>query len=558
MNTQLQWDQQAKIDPMIASFYEFLKPGDEADAFEHELEFGTAGMRGLIGPGANRLNDYTIRKACWGFASYLLETQPEVKTKGVAIAFDNRHFSQRFAQLCAEVLASLDIPSSLFSSLRPTPELSYAVRTLGCSGGIMITASHNPREYNGFKVYDETGCQLTPDKIAKVLPYIAKWPHELDLIISVSAAQQSLIKVIDTVVDDAYLSDLRKIHFRAHDPKAIKVVFTPQHGTAYPILVNLLTGQGYEIHCVEDQCTPDPDFSHTLSPNPEEHKAYDEAIALAKTIDADLVLSTDPDADRMGIVVKQGDEYVYLTGNQGGSILQEFIYSALRDENRMPEHPVMFNTIVTSDLGQLIAEHYGVDNEKTLTGFKYIGSKIAQYDQTKAKNFVFGYEESYGYLIQPIVRDKDALQACLVLCEAACYYKQHGKTLVDVLNQLYATYGTYYETQTSVSYSGASGAEKIQAILSAFRNTPLQSLAGIKVIGAEDYLSGKHTGEATWTLDLPRENVLKYFLEDGSWVAIRPSGTEPKCKFYFCVKGRDEAEAQAKFNALSTSVTQVY
>ncbi len=553
----VKWEALRKQDAEIDAVFGFLKKGDEQDATYKHLEFGTAGMRGLLGPGSNRMNKYVVRRATRGFAKYLLEYGDKSRKMAVAIAYDNRHFSREFALDTARYLASFNIESYIFSSLRATPELSFSVREQHCVGGIMITASHNPREYNGYKVYDETGCQLVPDKIAKVIAYIDEIEDELTLSYQLTSEQETYVHLVDQELDQKYTDRVKAISYqKVASPGKLKVVFTPQHGTAYPLLATLLEEKGYDLYLVEEQCSPDPDFSHTESPNPEEHKAYTKAIELAKKVDADLILSTDPDADRMGVVVKHHHDYVFVTGNQGGSILQEYIYSALKEHHEMPEHPVMFNTVVTSDLGEVIARDYGVDCEKTLTGFKYIGNKIDGYDQTKSKQFVFGYEESYGYLLKPFVRDKDAFQACSILAEAAAYYQQSQKTLIDVLNDLYAKYGTYLETQVSLTLTGESGVSKIQAILNGFRANQPTKLGDIKVVASEDFLSGVHQGEERWTLDFPRENVLKYFLEDGSWVAIRPSGTEPKCKFYFCIKAESEAACTAKFNRINAEIQQ--
>lgn len=557
-NTIDRWTQRRNNDKTIDRLFAFLSPETVHDATYKHLEFGTAGMRGLLGPGNNRMNPYTVRRATRGFALYLKNFGDKHKKQAVAIAYDNRHFSYEFAMDTANYLASFGIASYVFTALRPTPELSFAVRELNCVGGIMITASHNPREYNGYKVYDETGCQLVPDKIAKVITFINEIDNPLELEYSLSEDEKKLIDLIDKEIDIPYIEAVSGITYRTlQHPEQLRLVFTPQHGTAYPFLPELLKKKGYEVHLVEDQCTFDPDFANTVSPNPEDHRAYIKAIDLAKKIDADLVLTTDPDADRMGIVVKHQGEYVYVTGNQGGSILQQYIYESLQDHQTMPDHPVMFNTIVTSDLGEQIAGHYGVACEKTLTGFKYIGSRIDYYDHHPEKTFVFGYEESYGYLLKPFVRDKDAFQACSILAEAAAYYKEQGKTLIDVLNDLFNTYGTYLEEQVALTLTGEEGVAKIKEILNTLREDQPLVLGNIKVVAFEDYLSGQHFGTTDYTLKFPRENVLKFYLEDGSWVAIRPSGTEPKCKFYYCVKADTLDICHYKFNALKANIEQL-
>lgn len=541
------WIALRKQDEEINRLFDFIEPSAYQDALYKQVEFGTAGMRGLIGPGSNRLNKYTIRRATRGFAKYLLKHPMEGKQMAVAIAYDNRHYSKEFAEDTARYLSTFNIESYIFSALRATPELSFAVRELNCLGGIMITASHNPKTYNGYKVYDENGCQLVPHKIEQVIDYIQEVNDELSIQFTEEDIKYAWIHRIDETMDEAYLDALRTVSYQTNaNPHSTKIVFTPQHGTAFPLLPKLLKEKGYDLYLVESQCTPDPDFSNTLSPNPEEHQAYDQAVNLARETEADVVLCTDPDADRMGIVVRHQGEYVYLTGNQGGSILQEYIYSSLVEHNRMPKNPVMFNTVVTSDLGEKIAQRYQVDCEKTLTGFKYIGNKIAEYEKNQEKQFVFGYEESYGYLLAPFVRDKDAFQACLIVAEAVAYYKQQGKTLIDVLNELYETYGNYLEEQVALTLTGEAGVLKIQSILNDLRKDAPTKIGSINVVRHEDFLSGIE--------GFPKDNVLKYYLEDGSWIAVRPSGTEPKCKFYYCVKDKTTEGCRQKFKQLNEAM----
>ena len=542
------WKNHPNLDPKLREEMNRLSETELKDAFYTNLEFGTAGMRGLLGVGCNRLNVHTIRKANVAFARYLSQ-YPNVHKTGVAIAYDNRYMSKEFAQESANVLASFNIPSYVFTTLRPTPELSFAVRELGCEGGIVITASHNPKEYNGYKVYDRKGCQLIPELIDQVIAEINKIDDELSIEVNLSDNQRALIHWIDHEIDDIYIKRVLEIQNRPEmDKSNLNLVFTPQHGTALIPVTDVFNKAGYPYILVDEQCSFDPDFPNTKSPNPEEKVAYEKAIDLARKVNADGVLSTDPDADRVGIVVKHNNEYILLTGNQTGSILIEYLLKTKTQLNTLPKNPVIFNTVVTSDLGETIANHYGVEVEKTLTGFKFIGEKIAKYEQTHEKNFVFGYEESYGYLVEPFVRDKDAIQACLLIAECMSYYKHEGLTLVDVLNNLYERFGYHHEDQVSLTLKGSEGSQKIKSILNHFRTSSIDEFAGIKVIGKEDYLFGEKTYKGVQSkLDFPASDVIKFYLEDGTWLAIRPSGTEPKCKFYFCVLGKSSQEVKDKF-----------
>lgn len=547
-----QWEQLATKNEWIAKSLETLDENQLHDSFYKSLEFGTAGMRGLLGVGPNRMNVYTVAKANYGFAKYLVDNYKNNPIK-VAIAYDNRHMSKEFAKVSADILASFGIESYVFSSLRPTPQLSFAVRQLECQGGIVITASHNPKEYNGYKIYDETGCQLVDHKVKEVIHNISQLPSETEM--DLMDKGSDLVKTIDESMDEMYLDSLKSIQIRPEETKNLKIVFTSQHGTAYPIVSNLLESAGYDVVIVQEQKSFDPDFTNTLTPNPEEKDSYNLAIEYAHRYNADLVLSCDPDADRMGIVVKHNGIYEYITGNQGGSILQEYIYSSLVENKKMPKNPIMFNTVVTSDLGEKIANAYGVKVEKTLTGFKYIGEKIEKHNILGDASFVFGYEESYGYLIADFVRDKDAPQACLMVAEAANYYLNKGLTLVDVLNNLYEKHGTHIEKQLSITRGGSEGLQEIQDILSRFRNYKENEIAAIKIKFIDDFLIGmRSNGEK---LDFPSSNVLKFYLEDGSWIAVRPSGTEPKCKFYFCVVGDNLESASNKYESLLESVKNI-
>lgn len=542
------WVNHPNLDARYKDVLENMNEEEKNDAFYTLIEFGTAGMRGLLGPGTNRINIHTIRKATQGYANYIIAAGKEACEKGIAIGYDNRHMSREFAFDCADLLAKNNIRSYVFESLRPTPELSFAVRHLGCFGGIMITASHNPKEYNGYKLYDDKGCQLIPSLAAQVIDQVNAIEDELAIDANCTEEQKKLITVIGKDVDEEYYKNVLSIQLNPDVNKDIKIVFSPEHGTANIPVQEVYKRAGYTCIPVEEQCTPDPDFSNTPTPNPEQPGAYELALEYAKKNDADLILVCDPDADRMGVGVKHNGEYVVLTGNQSGSVEIEYICSQLTKQNKMPENPVMFNTVVTSDLGEKVAADYGVTTEKTLTGFKFIGEKVAKYEVTHEKNYVFGYEESYGSLIKPFVRDKDAPQACLMLAEACAYYKQEGKDLVDVLDSLYDRHGTYEESQVALTLSGEAGANRIKEILANLRKDSPAEIGGTKVVKSEDYKECviKEGDKVTELTGFTKSDVLKYYLEDGSWIAVRPSGTEPKCKFYYCIKGASKEDAHNK------------
>ena len=554
------WLNHPNLDSSYKEVLEHMTEKEKNDAFYTTIEFGTAGMRGLLGPGTNRINLHTIRKANEGFAAYIEAQGEEAKQRGVAIGYDNRHMSPEFAMDSARVLAKHGIRSYVFESLRPTPELSFAVRYFHCFGGIMVTASHNPKEYNGYKLYDEKGCQLVPALAQQVIDRVNAVKDELAITADVSAEEEKLITVIGKEVDEEYYKNVLSIQLNPDvDKDLIKIIFTPEHGTANIPVKEVYTRAGYHFVAVEEQCTPDPDFSNTPTPNPEEPGSYELALEYAKREDADIILVCDPDADRMGVGVKHEGEYKLLTGNQSGSVLIEYILSQLSEKGQMPPHPVMFNTVVTSDLGEKIANKYGVECEKTLTGFKFIGEKVAKYEVSGEKNYVFGYEESYGSLIKPFVRDKDAPQACLMLAEAACYYKAQGKTLVDVLYALYEELGYYEESQTSLKLEGQEGAMRIKQILSDLRASDVTEIAGEAVVRFEDYKECiiKEKDAVRELTGFTKSDVLKYYLADGSWIAIRPSGTEPKCKFYYCVKGTSLADAHEKTLAYQKAMAEM-
>lgn len=543
------WMNSPNLDASLKAEMEKMDETAITDAFYTNIEFGTAGMRGVMGAGTNRINIHTIRKATQGFAEYIKENGQEAMDRGIAIGYDNRHNSREFAFDSANVLAKNGIKVYVLESLRPTPELSFLTRYKNCFGGIMITASHNPREYNGYKLYDEKGCQLIPALADAVIAKVNAITDELSVSAETSEEEKKKINVVSEEIDKAYFDAVKSIQLNPDvDKNLVKIVFSPEHGTSNIPVRTILGEVGYHVIPVEEQCSPDPDFSNTPTPNPEQEGAYELALKYAEKEAADIILVCDPDADRMGVGVKEGDKYTLLTGNQSGAVLIEYILSQLKEKGLMPEHPVMFNTVVTSDLGEKIAAKYGVETEKTLTGFKFIGEKVAKYEINHAKNYVFGYEESYGSLIKPFVRDKDAQQACLMLAEAACYYKAKGKTLCDVLEDCYKEHGYYKETQTSITLSGMSGAEKIKSIMSTLRSERLKEIAGTPVSSWQDFDTFEEgNGADVHPLEgFTKSNVLKYFLADGSWIAVRPSGTEPKIKVYYCIKGDTAKEASDK------------
>ena len=515
------------------------------DAFFKDVEFGTAGMRGVLGPGTNRLNEFTVRKATVGFAKYLLELFPNAKEMGVAISHDNRHLSREFTLLSAQVLNEFGIKAYIFNSLRPTPELSFAVRYLKACGGIMITASHNPKEYNGYKVYDETGCQLVPDKIKRLLEIIASLPNELEVTYKVSEKLGETI-LLDNKVDDEYVRLCEEISINKElDKSNFKIVFTPNHGTSYVPAMRIFKDLGYDIVPVLSQCNPDPDFSGTLSPNPEDPRSYIEGLKLAKEVGAKLLVMTDPDGDRVGLGYLASDgSYQTFTGNQSAAMLLDYILSERKKRGLLSDNGVMYNTIVTSSLGKEIAESYGVKTEQFLTGFKFIGNRIDYYEKKgNGPHFEFGYEESYGCLIAPFARDKDGCQAILLYCEMALYYDKLGKPLDVVWDELQQRYGYHLDIAYSIEFKGSSGQQAMDELMNKLHNAPLKELGGVKVVRVEDYLK-----QEAFELDkiekitLPKSNVVKLFFENGNTITVRPSGTEPKVKFYIGMKSKSKLE----------------
>lgn len=515
--------------------------GEIRERFAKEIEFGTAGVRGILGAGTNRINKYVVRKVTKGYAEYLKALGNEACERGVVIAHDNRRCSRELCLETAGVLAANGISSYIFDSLRPTPELSFAVRELGAIGGVMITASHNPPEYNGYKLYDRRGCQLVPELNDKVIAEIAKIDDMLSVKSLTLEEAGDLVTVLDRDIDERYYRAVMAISVNKVDAKSLSVVYSPQHGAGNVPVREVLSRFGYNVIPVIEQCEPDTEFSNTENPNPEADAAYTLAIEYAKKNDADIAITTDPDCDRLGVVVKCDGGYKKLTGNQSAAVLIEYILSEKKKKGILSDNAVMFNTVVTSDLGDKICEYHGVSVEKTLTGFKFIGDKIHKHEISDKKPFVFGYEESYGCLISDIARDKDAVQASLMLCEAAAFYKAEGKTLLDVLYELYARHGYYLDAQDSLVFKGLEGVLKMAELVDGLRKDPPMKVGEITTSEIEDY-----TTEKMSALGFPKSNVLRFLFDDGSWVAVRPSGTEPKCKFYYCVVAENKDKASEK------------
>ncbi len=506
-------------------------------SFFADIQFGTGGMRGILGPGTNCMNIFTVGKAMIALGQYLLETFKDAKERGVVISHDNRHMSREFTLLTANILNIQGIKTYIFNSLRPTPELSFAVRESNSIAGVMITASHNPKEYNGLKVYDQKGCQLTPAAIQPMLDKIAALPDELSCQVTPVSKVKGETIVLDKDIDDKYVEGVKKVQLNPNlDKKGFKIVYTPNHGTSYANAMRLFTELGYEIVPVQDQCTPDPDFTNVLSPNPEEEKAYVEPIELAKKVGAKLVVMTDPDGDRCGLAyLDRNGEYKRLTGNESAAVLLDYIFSERKAKGLLSNNGVIYDTIVSSDLERKIARNYGVGVETFLTGFKYIGDRIGYYeDKGEGPTFEFGYEESYGCLISPFVRDKDGLQAILMYSECALYYYHKGMTLGEAFEELEKKYGYHHAKTISIFFEGSEGLSKMNALMDSLRKNSPKEIGGSKVVTIYDCELSSITYEDGHkeALDLPKSNVLKYVLGDGSWIAVRPSGTEPKCKFY--------------------------
>ncbi len=525
------------------------------DAFYQDVQFGTAGMRGILGAGTNRMNIFTVRRAALAFGYYLLNKHTDAKERGVVIAHDNRHMAKEFTEETSNALRSIGIKTFIFDELKPTPLLSYAVRHLNNVGGVMITASHNPKNYNGFKVYDHTGAQLVPDEVDLILAEINKLPSFLD--IKVGPVENNYALLSDDV-ELTYFSKVMRLQLRRDQPKnGFKIVFSPQHGTGRKLGMRALNVIGYNVIPVVDQMDPDPNFSHTKNPNPEEKAAYAEAIKHAFAHGAHLIITTDPDADRLGLVIRdKHNQFMYLTGNQSAALLLDYLAKTHIEQGDTIAGKYLYTTIVTGTLGAKVAQYYGLRVKEFLTGFKYIGEQIALDDMNNVDNFFFGYEESYGLLAAPFVRDKDAIQALVLFSEMALYYHLQAKTLDVVLDELYARHGYHYDETVSLAFPGAEGQAQMNKMLTNLRKNPLKTIGGLEVIQRDDYLTGQSVSKTRETkLVLPTSDVIRYHLAGGTTISIRPSGTEPKCKIYYGVIAADEKSALALHHALVTDLS---
>ena len=546
------WLSSSRVSPEDKEILRNMDDFAKKDAFFKNAEFGTGGMRGILGPGTNRINIQNLGRVTVGFGSYLAATAKNAKERGIAISHDNRFMSRSFTLEFASILNKMGFKVYIFDDLRPTPELSFAVRHFGCCGGIMVTASHNPADNNGYKVYDETGCQLVPADVEVMMKYLDALPDELSFEIPEDDHPGETI-VCGPEVDDEYVAEVEKIQIRPElDKTGFKIVYSPQHGASYENAMRVFADCGYEVIPVAPQCVHDPAFGATESPNPEVAKAWNLSLEYAKANNADLAVMTDPDGDRCGLAYKGEDgEYHRLTGNQSGAMLIDYLLAGLQEKGKLPKDGVIYDTIVTSNLGQIVAAHYGVKTESFLTGFKFIGDRIRFYEkQGYGPTFLFGYEESYGCLISPFVRDKDGIQAILLYSEMVLYYKSKGMNLGQAWEQLQERFGYHYATLRDIYFAGMEGNAAMKAMMDGLRQSPLREISGTPVTEIHDYKEqiclkdGKKE-----TMDrLPKSNVLKYFLEDGSTVCVRPSGTEPKVKFYIEVVGKkgDDMEGKAE------------
>ncbi|MCP8993604.1 phospho-sugar mutase [Streptococcus sp. CF9-1] len=558
------WVDFADLPDYLRRDLESMDEKTKEDAFYTNLEFGTAGMRGLIGAGTNRINIYVVRQATEGLARLIESKAGNEKERGVAIAYDSRHFSPEFAFESAAVLAKHGIKSYVFESLRPTPELSFAVRHLNCFAGIMITASHNPAPFNGYKVYGEDGGQMPPHDADALTTYIRAIDNPFAVEVADVEAEKAsgLIEVIGEAVDAEYLKEVKDVNINPalieEFGKDMKIVYTPLHGTGEMLARRALAQAGFDsVQVVEAQATPDPDFSTVKSPNPESQAAFALAEELGRQVGADVLVATDPDADRVGVEVLQKDgSYLNLSGNQIGAIMAKYILEAHKNAGTLPENAALCKSIVSTDLVTKIAESYGATMFNVLTGFKFIAEKIQEFEEKHNHTYMMGFEESFGYLIKPFVRDKDAIQAVLVVAELAAYYRSRGLTLADGIEEIYKEYGYYAEKTISVTLSGVDGAEQIKAIMAKFRNNAPKEWNATEITVVEDFKAQTSTAtDGTVTaLTTPPSDVLKYTLADGSWIAVRPSGTEPKIKFYIAVVGESNEDSQSKIANIEAEI----
>lgn len=564
--TYKQWTNQSNLLPDLKEELDQMKGNDEVleEAFSVPMEFGTAGMRGVTGPGINRMNIYTVRQATEGLARFMDTLDLDTKQRGVVISFDSRYHSKEFAHEAARVLGKHEIPTFIFDDMRPTPELSYTVRKLNTYAGIMITASHNPKQYNGYKIYGEDGGQMPP----KESDLITKYIREVTDLFTIEVAQERALREADLMhmigedIDEQYLAEVQTVTINhdliEKDGKTMKLVYTPLHGTGKIIGKRALMGAGFAgFKMVVEQTIADPEFPTTKFPNPEFPQAFDLAIKLGNEQQADLLIATDPDADRLGAAVRQPDgSYQLMTGNQIASVLLNYILEANKNANTLPSNGAVVKSIVSTELATKIASAYGVTTIDVLTGFKFIAEQIHEFETKHNHTFLFGFEESYGYLIKPFVRDKDAIQSTVLLAEVAAYYKSQGKTLYDGIQDLYKKYGYYAEKTTSLEFEGVDGPQKMAAMMSKFRAEKPTEFGGEKVVKTEDFDTQTATdadGKDS-KIDLPKSNVLKYTLADGTWITIRPSGTEPKVKFYVGVEADSDQAAQAKLDKYEKAV----
>ena len=558
------WLDFAELPDYLRKELDSMDEKTKEDAFYTNLEFGTAGMRGLIGAGTNRINIYVVRQATEGLARLIDEKGEDFKKRGVAIAYDSRHFSPEFAFESAAVLAKHGIKSYVFESLRPTPELSFAVRHLGTFAGIMITASHNPAPFNGYKVYGEDGGQMPPHDADALTDYIRAIENPFAIEVADVEAEKAsgLIEVIGETIDAEYLKEVKDVNINQQlideYGKDMKIVYTPLHGTGEMLARRAFAQAGFDsVQVVEAQCVPDPDFSTVKSPNPENQAAFALAEELGRKVGADVLVATDPDADRVGVEVLQKDgSYRNLSGNQIGAIMAKYILEAHKTAGTLPANAALCKSIVSTDLVTKIAESYGATMFNVLTGFKFIAEKIQEFEEKHNHTYMMGFEESFGYLIKPFVRDKDAIQAVLVVAELAAYYRSRGLTLADGIEEIYKEYGYYAEKTISVTLSGVDGAEQIKAIMAKFRENGPKEWNATEITVVEDFKAQTSTAaDGTVTaLTTPPSDVLKYTLADGSWIAVRPSGTEPKIKFYIAVVGETNEDSQAKIANLEAEI----
>lgn len=549
------WLNSSKVDEKTKDELRRMSEAETKDAFFKDVEFGTGGLRGLLGPGTNRLNLFTIRRVSIGFGLYLKNRHDDALSRGIVISHDNRFFSREFTLEAANIFSKMGFKVYIFDDLRPTPELSFAVRYLNCVGGVMITASHNSKEYNGYKVYEYHGCQCVPSEASEIIKEINKLDNELDVVVP-EAKQEGGVTVLDSKIDEEYCKLVEGIQIHPElSKKDFVVVYSPQHGASYESAMKVFDACGYNIVPVKEQAVHDPKFGATKSPNPEIEEAWELPLEYAKKYKADIALMTDPDGDRCGLAyLSSKGTYERLTGNQSGALLMDYIFNFYKESGKMPQNPVMYDTIVTSSMGREVAKYYGVANESFLTGFKFIGQRIDYYeDLKKGPTFLFGYEESYGCLIAPFVRDKDGVQAILLYAEMCLYYKSKGLRLDEAFHNLQKKIGFFYTDLKTKYFEGMEGYMTMVALMKKLHETTIKEINGNKIVAIEDYLNqviNYSDGGSKKIEGLPKSDVIKYVFEDKSTFTIRPSGTEPKMKFYIEVVGKEHDNLPNKSNAL--------